>query len=106
MFLVYFDQILVSDACILWNVICDPYNKTFTMPFDAFLKLWQLEKPNLFKLQDVDCIIVDEAQDMSAAMLDIILNHKGSRIIVGDPHQQIYQWRKQFFSDVSLNLTV
>ena len=62
------------------------------MPFDAFLKLWQLKKPNLFKLEKVDCIMVDEGQDMSGAMLDIFLTHPGSRIIVGDPHQQIYSW--------------
>lgn len=65
------------------------------MPFDAFLKIWQLEKPNLYQLEQVDCIIVDEGQDMNAAMLDIFLNHSGARVIVGDPHQQIYQWRNE-----------
>lgn len=63
-------------------------------PPDAYLKVWQLSKPNVFKLEKIDCFIIDEAQDMSGAMLDIFLAHRGPRVMVGDPNQQIYQWRK------------
>ena len=82
----------MRDAEQVWSVVKNPKNTKLKMPFDAFLKLWQLKKPNLFKLEKVDCIMVDEGQDMSGAMLDIFLTHPGSRIIVGDPHQQIYSW--------------
>ncbi len=84
----------MRDAEELWSVLKNPYDTKLNMPFDAFLKLWQLKKPNLFKIEKVDCIMVDEGQDMSGAMLDIFLTHPGSRIIVGDPHQQIYSWSK------------
>lgn len=84
----------MNDACSLWSMICKPNDKLLSMPFDAFLKIWQLKRPNLFKLENVDCVIVDEGQDMNNAMLDIFLGYgDGSRVIVGDPHQQIYQWR-------------
>ena len=74
----------------------DPNDVRLNMPFDAILKIWQLEKPNLFKTEGVDCVMVDEGQDMNGAMLDIFLNSgPGPRIIVGDPHQQIYAWSKK-----------
>lgn len=35
----------------------------------------------------------DEAQDASGSMLDIVLNQNCKKVIVGDPHQQIYSFR-------------
>ncbi len=56
---------------------------------DFYLKKFQLSKPVLH----YDYILFDEGQDASAAMLDIFLNQKASKLIVGDTHQQIYGWR-------------
>ncbi|CAN5698964.1 AAA family ATPase [soil metagenome] len=56
---------------------------------DFYLKKFQLSKPQLH----FDYILFDEGQDASAAMLDIFLQQKGTRVIVGDTHQQIYSWR-------------
>ena len=40
-----------------------------------------------------DVILFDEAQAANPAMLDILLSQSAQRILVGDPHQQIYAWR-------------
>lgn len=56
---------------------------------DFYLKKFQLSKPTL----NYDYILFDEGQDASAAMLDVFLNQKAIKVIVGDAHQQIYSWR-------------
>jgi superfamily I DNA/RNA helicase len=56
---------------------------------DFYLKKFQLSNPQL----PFDYILFDEAQDASPAMLDVFLNQKSTKIIVGDTHQQIYGWR-------------
>jgi superfamily I DNA/RNA helicase len=63
-----------------------------------------LEKPNLFETEEVDCVMVDEGQDLNGAMLDIFLSNIGPRIIVGDPHQQIYRWRKNSINSTFIYL--
>lgn len=56
---------------------------------DFYLKKFQLSNPSL----PYDYILFDEAQDASAAMLDVFMKQKGVKVIVGDMHQQIYSWR-------------
>ncbi|MFT4152693.1 UvrD-helicase domain-containing protein [Parafilimonas sp.] len=56
---------------------------------DFYLKKFQLSNPALH----YDYILFDEAQDASAAMLDIFLKQEATKVIVGDTHQQIYSWR-------------
>lgn len=56
---------------------------------DFYLKKFQLKKPSL----KYDFILFDEGQDSSPAMLDIFLNQKATKVIVGDTNQQIYGWR-------------
>lgn len=57
---------------------------------DTYLKLYQLSKPQL----PYEAIYLDEAQDTSDCVLDIIMSQKSSKIIViGDEFQAIYQWR-------------
>jgi F-box protein, helicase, 18 len=56
---------------------------------DFYLKKFQLSNPVL----PFDYILFDEGQDASAAMLDIFLKQKATKVIVGDTHQQIYGWR-------------
>lgn len=63
-----------------------------TIFHSLYLKLWQLSKPIL----DYDFILYDEAQDADPLMIDILQNQIDNGvqvIIVGDPHQQIYEWR-------------
>lgn len=56
---------------------------------DFYLKKFQLSNPIL----KYDYILFDEGQDASAAMLDVFLKQKATKVIVGDTHQQIYGWR-------------
>lgn len=56
---------------------------------DFYLKKFQLSKPRL----SFDYILFDEAQDASAAMLDVVFTQPATKVIVGDTHQQIYGWR-------------
>jgi len=56
---------------------------------DFYLKKFQLSNP----LLHYDYILFDEGQDASAAMLDVFVKQKTTKVIVGDTHQQIYGWR-------------
>ena len=56
---------------------------------DFYLKKFQLKSPVL----PYDFILFDEAQDASAAMLDVVMKQPAIKVIVGDTHQQIYGWR-------------
>jgi superfamily I DNA/RNA helicase len=56
---------------------------------DFYLKKFQLLAPVL----PYRYILFDEGQDASAAMLDVFLQQKATKLIVGDSHQQIYGWR-------------
>lgn len=60
------------------------------MTHDGYLKLWQLSKP---LLASFDAIFVDEAQDCTPAIMNIVLSQPCGKIFVGDPHQQIYTFR-------------
>ena len=68
---------------------------------DFYLKKFQLSNPELA----YDFILFDEGQDASAAMLDIFLKQKATKIIVGDKHQQIYGWRFAVNSLEKVNFT-
>lgn len=61
----------------------------FYMTHDGYLKLWQLSKPCL----KYDVIFIDEAQDCSPAILDVMLSQSCGKILVGDTHQQIYTFK-------------
>ncbi|ANE53490.1 DNA helicase [Flavisolibacter tropicus] len=65
------------------------YRGTIEITHDFYLKKFQLQNPVL----PYDYILFDEGQDASAAMLDIFLKQKATKVIVGDTHQQIYGWR-------------
>jgi superfamily I DNA/RNA helicase len=56
---------------------------------DFYLKKFQLSAPQL----PFDYLLFDEGQDASPAMLDVFLQQKATKVIVGDTHQQIYGWR-------------
>lgn len=56
---------------------------------DFYLKKFQLAHPVL----PYNYILFDEGQDASPAMLEVFLKQQGTKVIVGDTHQQIYGWR-------------
>ncbi len=83
---------IVSKCKILWELKKN-YNNYVKVEHDFYLKLFQLSKTNLSDKYNI--ILLDEAQDSNLMMLDILLNSKVKGIvIVGDPKQQLYVWRK------------
>lgn len=85
----------------LWDSIrqgsLDRNGKSVKCPHDAYVKLLQLQAPhhseNFFKAFDV--LLLDEAQDLSAAQVSILLRAKKhcGILIVGDVFQKIYGFR-------------
>lgn len=74
----------------VWNDIVRVNNTKIPFEHDFYLKLFQLSKAIL----DYDYILVDEAQDISPVMIDIILNQThAKKIFVGDSYQSIYSFR-------------
>ena len=83
-------KIVVGDSKEIWNRMSDPENTDVRITHDVYLKLYQLSKP---VIRNFDCILVDEAQDCTPAVADILLSQPLAKILVGDPHQQIYGFR-------------
>ena len=88
---------VLEGATKAWSMMIDPESNLLRMTHDGYLKVWQLSNPNLrwmFKEWQHDVLLIDEAQDMNPAMLDIFMKQTNTpKIFVGDPHQQIYLFR-------------
>ncbi|KAM5285994.1 F-box DNA helicase 1 isoform 3-T3 [Hipposideros larvatus] len=83
----------VLEASRLWDnmrKLRECKEEAYQMTHDGYLKLWQLSKP---LLASFDAIFVDEAQDCTPAIMNIVLSQPCGKIFVGDPHQQIYTFR-------------
>lgn len=74
----------------LWRDILEG-NHGLAFEHDFYLKIYQLEKP----VFDYDYILVDESQDISPVMMDLVLSQAGrcKLVFVGDSYQSIYSWR-------------
>ncbi len=79
----------IRSAECLWKLMIDPANAEVPMLHDGYLKLYQLSNPRIH----FDCILFDEAQDANPVTLAIVKNQTIDKVFVGDPHQQIYQFR-------------
>jgi hypothetical protein len=72
-----------------WNESIDRNGKTAITP-DVYLKTWERSRPQI----GADFILLDEAQDSDGLMLSVLRRQEHAQIIyVGDPYQQIYEWR-------------
>ncbi|KAG5179774.1 hypothetical protein JKP88DRAFT_261254 [Tribonema minus] len=70
--------------------------KELLMTHAGYLKLYQLSRPD-FKSK-FDYVMLDEAQDSSPCMLDIVMQQRGCAVIcVGDHHQAIYGQSTKWF---------
>ncbi|XP_071357961.1 F-box DNA helicase 1 isoform X2 [Trachinotus anak] len=89
-------RLFVHDAQTIWNKMKD-LNETDThayfMTHDGYLKLWQLQNPKPCLSDQYDAIFIDEAQDCTPAIMDVLLTQRCGKILVGDPHQQIYTFK-------------
>ena len=81
------DVILAAER--LWELMRATADARIPMLHDGYLKLYQLSRPRL----PWDLILLDEAQDTNPVTLEILRDQTCARVFVGDPHQQIYQFR-------------
>ncbi|WP_329127549.1 UvrD-helicase domain-containing protein [Streptomyces sp. NBC_01465] len=84
----YLSQVLLRRARWAWDDICSHQGR---LPFkhDHYLKMWALTRPVL----PADFVLLDEAQDTNPVLEEIFLAQDAQRVCVGDPVQQIYEWR-------------
>ncbi|XP_077977682.1 F-box DNA helicase 1-like [Glandiceps talaboti] len=80
---------IVRDTEVIWEKYIDKDNWDVRMTHGGYLKLYQLSKPTL---DEFDCIMIDEGQDCTPATQDILFRQNCPKILVGDPHQQIYSF--------------
>jgi F-box protein, helicase, 18 len=79
---------LSASAKVYWLHAIDPDHPA-PISHDVYLKLYQLSKPAI----DAPYIMLDEAQDTTDCVLDIIDRQQCPVILVGDPYQSIYAFR-------------
>ena len=75
-------------AAHLWDRMNDPYDDA-PLGHDGYLKLWSVSQPQL----NYDFLLLDEAQDTNEAVLSVLRCQDSHLTLVGDRHQQIYEWR-------------
>ena len=80
-------ELILGKTVDLWALM---NKKKADITHDFYLKLFQLSNPDL---SNYGYILLDEGQDASPVMLDIIKNQNTNKIIVGDTHQQLYSFR-------------
>ncbi|XP_034719247.1 F-box DNA helicase 1 [Etheostoma cragini] len=89
-------KLFVEDATMIWHKMKD-LNETkkeaYYMTHDGYLKLWQLQIPKPCLSDQFDVLFIDEAQDCTPAIMDVLLSQRCGKILVGDPHQQIYTFK-------------
>ncbi|WP_427308574.1 3'-5' exonuclease [Cupriavidus sp. H39] len=72
----------------LWQEYCDPATPS-AITHDVYVKLWERSRPII----GADFILFDEAQDADGLMLSVLRAQQAQVVYVGDPYQQIYEWR-------------
>ena len=78
-------------AKTIWNRMIDLQDTAMSITHDAYLKLYQLSKPDLS--ERFNAILLDEGQDVNPVIADIVKIQRVRKVAVGDPHQQIYRFR-------------
>ncbi|AZC24809.1 UvrD-helicase domain-containing protein [Pseudomonas sessilinigenes] len=86
-----FVQQSIGTARRFWQRAIDVDDSSVLIPHDGYLKLYQLSKPDLS--QRFDSVLLDEGQDINPVIADIVRLQRIQKILVGDPHQQLYRFR-------------
>ncbi|CAG9180347.1 ATP-dependent DNA helicase Rep [Cupriavidus laharis] len=79
---------LLPHVQTLWRESIDPRGVA-AVSHATYVKLWQLSRPRI----PADFILFDEAQDADGLMLSVLRGQSSQVVYVGDPYQQIYEWR-------------
>merc|ERR1719319_1314720 len=84
---------MAADAANLWRMILGGSTSGAKFDQTSAMKKFQLARPCLTDWFQYDVLLLDEAQDMNPAMLDVCLHQDRPKVVVGDPYQQIYSFR-------------
>lgn len=76
-------------AKAMWRDLQDPQGDRAQFDHDHYRKIWALQDPKL----GVNFIMLDEAQDTDALMLDVLMRQQCQLIAVGDANQALFGWR-------------
>ena len=76
-----------SDVELIWDLMFTQNKLKIT--HDAYLKRYQLKQVTL----DYDVILLDEVQDCTDCVLNIVLSQPCARLFVGDRYQTIYSFK-------------
>jgi len=86
---VWFQSGLLPYVDRLWSESKDPRGRGAILP-DVYLKVWAQSGPRI----ESDFVLLDEAQDSDGSILRLLNEQTHAQIVyVGDPYQQIYEWR-------------
>lgn len=80
---------LFDAAKRLWARMQSVDDAGIAMPHDGYLKLYQLSGPTIRS----DIILFDEAQDANPVTTSMVLAQAADKVMVGDAHQAIYNFR-------------
>lgn len=83
------DKVLDA-ARTVWQLMLAPKEHDIRLPHDGYLKISQLEAQQIKRYTR---ILVDEFQDMNPSSLALLLGQTCGLTGVGDPYQQIFQFR-------------
>eukprot|EP00731_Ephydatia_muelleri_P038860 Em0948g2a len=70
---------VISEARKVWDRMKNRDDRKVGMTHDGYLKLYQLQKPTL----NYGCLLVDESQDLTPAIISILLNQSCPKVMVG-----------------------
>jgi hypothetical protein len=80
---------LAEKAGHVWQTVTNRSDASLPLEHDAYLKLYQLQRPTL----NYAVVLLDEAQDTNPCVMDLFLNQTAAKIMVGDEAQAIYGFR-------------
>jgi superfamily I DNA/RNA helicase len=78
----------ISHLRLLWEEM-QSLDSRMPLGHDGYVKLWSLSNPRLH----ADYVMLDEAQDSNPVLLKVLRQQPCQMVYVGDPYQQIYEWR-------------
>ena len=81
-------EFILPIAQSVWEHMIDRKSK-MPLGHDGYLKVWAMGRPPI----PGDFILLDEAQDTSGVMMELMRHQNAQLISVGDRWQSIYEWR-------------